>query len=283
MLRVINGNSFEALPVLITDGVKNPVIVTDPPYNIGYHYEGFTDKKPSGEYFSGLSFILSFCSRSVIIHYPEDICRISMEFHKQPERIISWVYNSNTNRQHRDIAFWGFRPDFSKVKQPYKNQTDKRVIELQKRTGGAKCYDWIFVNQVKNVSREKTVHPCQMPLEVMTNIIKMLPEGSTVIDPFCGSGTTGVACAEQGVSFIGIEIVPEYARLSYQRITFGGIYPCEFIKLPTSVGGPEGVPQGNAETDNGTGVHSPSEVPSTLPNPSGKPLPAITPVSGASD
>lgn len=52
------------------------------------------------------------------------------------ERVISWVYASNTGRQHRDVAYYGVKPDLKRVKQPYKNMDDKRIKELYKRTGG---------------------------------------------------------------------------------------------------------------------------------------------------
>jgi DNA modification methylase len=44
------------------------------------------------------------------------------------------------------------------------------------------------------------------------------PKGGTVLDPFMGSGTTGVACKELGRNFIGIEISPEYFKIAEQRI-----------------------------------------------------------------
>ena len=79
-------------------------------------------------------------------------------------------------------------------------------------------YDWIEVNQVKNVSKEKTKHPCQMPLELMKKIVKLLPEGITVVDPFAGSGTTILACTYEGISSIGIEIDSLYASIAHERI-----------------------------------------------------------------
>ena len=57
-----------------------------------------------------------------------------------------------------------------------------------------------------------------MPLEVMKNIIGILPDGITVIDPFMGSGTTGVACAELGVDFVGIELDEQYFEIAKKRI-----------------------------------------------------------------
>ena len=75
------------------------------------------------------------------------------------------------------------------------------------------------VLQVKNVSKDKTAHPCQMPLEVMKNIIGILPPDAVIVDPFMGSGTTAVACAELGRKFIGIEMDEDYFRIAEQRIS----------------------------------------------------------------
>lgn len=74
------------------------------------------------------------------------------------------------------------------------------------------------------MSKEKTNHPCQMPLEVMKNIIGILPDDCLIIDPFMGSGTTGLAVVEmnkkQNVDrdFIGIEIDKEYYEIAKERI-----------------------------------------------------------------
>lgn len=57
-----------------------------------------------------------------------------------------------------------------------------------------------------------------MPLEVMKNIIGILPKDAIIIDPFMGSGTTGVACKELGRDFIGIEIDKEYFDIASERI-----------------------------------------------------------------
>lgn len=84
--------------------------------------------------------------------------------------------------------------------------------------GGGRLYDWWEINQIKNVSKEKTEHPCQMPLEVMMNIIGILPEGYTILDPFMGSGTTGEACRLLGRDFIGIELDEKYFKIAKNRI-----------------------------------------------------------------
>lgn len=83
---------------------------------------------------------------------------------------------------------------------------------------GCKLYDWWNINQVKNVSKSKTKHPCQMPVEVMKNIVGILPKNSVIIDPFMGSGTTGVACKELGYEFVGCEIDTEYFNIAKERL-----------------------------------------------------------------
>lgn len=57
-----------------------------------------------------------------------------------------------------------------------------------------------------------------MPIDVMKRIVGILPDDALIIDPFCGSGTTGVACKILDRDFIGIEIDNEYARLATERI-----------------------------------------------------------------
>lgn len=199
------------------------VIVTDPPFNIGYHYSSYGDKLDNDEYLEMIG-TLVMGRKSVIVHYPERLYDISLETGLRPQRVVSWVYNSNTPRQHRDIAFFNVVPDFSQVRQPYKNPNDKRIKErIANGAKGAKLYDWWNINQVKNTSPEKTAHPCQMPLEVMKRIIGILPDNITVIDPFMGSGTTGVAVAELNGGgfnrrFVGMEIDGEYYRIARERL-----------------------------------------------------------------
>ena len=200
---------------------ERPVIVTDPPFNVGYHYNAYRDRRDPSEWLRMVAGLIDLAP-TVLVLYPEDLHRVSVAASAVPERVVSWVYPSNTRRQHRDIGFYGVRPDFSRVRQPYRNPGDKRVRALMERTGGAKSYDWMEVNQVKNVSREKTAHPCQMPLEVMSRVVRWLPDGSTVIDPFCGSGTTLLACANAGIDSIGMDIDPTYAEIAAHRLRAAG-------------------------------------------------------------
>ncbi len=62
-------------------------------------------------------------------------------------------------------------------------------------------------------------HPTQKPTGVIKWCIEQLPDTcQTILDPFMGSGTTGVACAKMGRKFIGIEIEPKYFDIACKRI-----------------------------------------------------------------
>ena len=68
-------------------------------------------------------------------------------------------------------------------------------------------------------NKDKRYHPTQKPVELIEKIIqKSSNEGDTVLDPFMGSGTTGVACVNTNRNFIGIEIDEEYFKIAEKRI-----------------------------------------------------------------
>ena len=63
------------------------------------------------------------------------------------------------------------------------------------------------------------LHPTEKPIPLMAEIVKdFTNHGETILDPFMGSGTTGVACVKLGRKFIGIELDPKYFDLSCRRI-----------------------------------------------------------------
>lgn len=62
-------------------------------------------------------------------------------------------------------------------------------------------------------------HPNEKPKELMADLVRSyVPEGGAVLDPFMGSGSTGVAAVELGYDFIGIEAEQEYAEIAQRRI-----------------------------------------------------------------
>ena len=65
----------------------------------------------------------------------------------------------------------------------------------------------------------KNFHPTIKPINLMQYLVRLItPPNGIVLDPFMGSGTTGVACKLEGVSFVGIEMNPEYHEIAAARI-----------------------------------------------------------------
>ena len=68
------------------------------------------------------------------------------------------------------------------------------------------------------LASEGKFHPTQKPLPLMEWCVEQLPSCTIILDPFMGSGTTGVACVKLGRKFIGIEIEPKYFDIACKRI-----------------------------------------------------------------
>lgn len=210
-MEIINGDfrEFE---------IPKGLVITDPPYNQGYNYNDYRDKLTDDEYIELLSKIPTPC---VIIHYPEETINILPKAIKAKcEQVVCWVYNSNTGKQSRLISWWGCKPDFRKVRQPYKNLNDKRIQKrISEGKTGAKLYDWWEINQVKNVSKEKTEHPCQMPEELIKRIILTTAQpNDLLIDVFAGSGTLAKVANELGFNSLNYEIDPIYCEIIKNRV-----------------------------------------------------------------
>jgi DNA modification methylase len=76
-------------------------------------------------------------------------------------------------------------------------------------------------------------HPCPKPLSLIKQLVLLASDvGETVLDPFMGSGTTGVACAKLERKFIGIEIEPKYFDIACRRIEAAYKQPDLFIGKP---------------------------------------------------
>lgn len=196
---------------------QESTIITDPPFNIGYHYDSCKDKLNKDDYMNLLSNRIEGFNNRVIIAYPEIVFAYSLHIQEPPLKTVSWVYNANTPKQHRMIAWFGFEPNFKLSGQPYKNPKDKRVKKLIEQGKQARLYDWWEIQQVKNVSKEKTEHPCQMPLEVMDRIVK-ISNPKFVIDPFVGSGTTALAAENNNIDFAGFDISADYCEIARKRL-----------------------------------------------------------------
>jgi site-specific DNA-methyltransferase (adenine-specific)/modification methylase len=91
----------------------------------------------------------------------------------------------------------------------------------------------ILKHSIAATNAERVGHPTQKPLRVMLWTLSFFPEAQSILDPFMGSGTTGVACVRTGRRFIGIEKEPKYFSIAKQRIE------AELARMPLFESPPE--------------------------------------------
>jgi len=196
------------LDVEFPDGI----MISDPPYNQKYHYGTFEDNLSDAEYEKLLSVFRRPC---VVIGYPEMIINTMTKVLGSVDEVVSWVYNSNTGKQSRLVAWYGCKPNFKLIPQEYKNPTDKRIARRIAEGKTCRGYDWWYINQVKNVSKEKTMHPCPIPEELIRRIIVSTVKSVVdVIDPFMGTGTVKRVAERLGHTFHGTEIDQQYFNVA---------------------------------------------------------------------
>ena len=212
------------------------MVFGDPDYNVGINYGGKDFTKPFDEYVDWYIGVMRESMRVLkdtgncfMINYPKQNAHLRVKYLDDEYPLTHdyvWVYNTNIGvspnkftTAHRSILHTRKTKDnnFYKdnVSEPYKNPNDRRIKEYVRRTGstGRMPYSWFEYNQVKNVSREKTDHPCQIPKELSRMLIcSCTKEGDTVLILFAGSGAEIDVCKDCDRNFISAEINEDYCR-----------------------------------------------------------------------
>ena len=134
--------------------------------------------------------------------------------------LINWV---KTGEQPRDVKNNQLRNDlFSSTRKFSKGKSTVQNHNINIINGANFTNVWSFLPPVYTpgrVQKQSYLHPTEKPIEVMKRLVEMLtPENGTVLDPFCGSGTTALACKELGRNYICIEKEPEYYQIACNRI-----------------------------------------------------------------
>ena len=131
-------------------------------------------------------------------------------------------------RNHEDVlVFYAEQPTYNPQMVPGERKTSRRVGTKTANYGKADKETFYDSTERYPLSVQRfgsridgaALHPTQKPVALMEYLIRTYTnEGDTVLDNTMGSGTTGVACANTGREFIGIERDPEYFRIASERI-----------------------------------------------------------------
>lgn len=225
------------------------LIVTSPPYNIGKAYER---RSSLDRYLEDQETVIDECVRLLSSHgsicwqvgnhvqdgqiFPLDIMLYPI-FRKhglQLRNRIVWHFEHGlhcTNRlsgRHETILWFTKTEDYTfnldpiRVPSKYPGKKFYKGPNAGKLSGnplGKNPGDvWIFPN-VKNNHVEKTVHPCQFPVELVERLVLSLTEpGDSVFDPYMGVGSAVVAALKHGRDGYGCDTESEYVKIARQRV-----------------------------------------------------------------
>jgi len=247
-LRVEHTAMIEPNTILVGDCIeilgqtllpKADLIFADPPFNIGYKYDLYEDRKKYDEYYEWTERWMSACvgvlkptgSFWVAIgdDYAAEVRVIARKLGLHLRNWVIWHYTFGQNtkkkfaRSHTHLFYWTmdakeFTFNDMAVRIPSARQTtyaDKRANPKGKVPDDV----WSFSRVCGTFNERVKWHPCQMPERLLERIIHVSSDpGDLVVDPFSGSGTTCVTAAGLGRLYCGIEISPKYAAHSRKRI-----------------------------------------------------------------
>ena len=244
---VIEGDCVKVLAGMPAGSVD--LVFADPPFNIGYEYDVYDDRRAKADY---LAWTEKWLAAAVRVLKPDGsfFLAIGDEFVAEHKVLLDalgltmrnwivWHYtfgvncSKKFNRSHahilyyvRDPKHYTFNPDSVRV--PSARMTtyaDRRANPVGKLPDDT----WVLrpqesdehfrddqdtwhVPRVCGTFKERLGHPCQMPEGVLDRIIRVASnENGIVLDPFAGSGTTLAVAKKLGRSYLGVELSEQYA------------------------------------------------------------------------
>ena len=214
MIELHHGNCLDILPTL--GSVE--AAVTDPPFGIGFDYSGNPDVARTPEaYWEWFSPKYQQMLDKVMLGGLVAIWQAQLYFRHYwdwfGDDIHIYCAAKNFVQLRKTPINYGYDPVIMFYKEgadPLRPQKPRRSIDFfVANTAGI----------ISDMTRIEKGHPCPRPLDAVREIVvNFTKPGGVVLDPFMGSGTTGVACVQTGRSFIGIEINETYFSIAEQRI-----------------------------------------------------------------
>lgn len=212
------------------------LILTDPPYSSGGAFSGDRRSRTGVKYadtaYEGATKLPDFSGDNMDQRAFTEFCRqifAKCREKTKPEGVIAcfidwrnlpaltdaiqaagWVW--------RGIAVWN-KPNGRPQKGRFRSEFEYIVwgsngpMPFERGVG---CLPGYY--RYSNVQSKDRTHQTEKPLQLIMDLLEIVPQGSTVCDPFMGSGTTAVACIKTGRNYIGFELSKEYHAAAEERI-----------------------------------------------------------------
>ncbi len=182
--------------------LSNLSVVTDPPYGIGYRHGKWRGK---------------LAGPSVAANEP--IEGDDRPFDPAPWLIYDNVIMWGANNYARRLPEGGGWLIWDKRNGMTSNDQADCEMAWTNTMRSVRIVHHLWNGMLKASERgERRVHPTQKPVDVMKWCLSFVRDAETIMDPYMGSGPTGIACVGLGLRFIGIEIEPKYFDIACRRI-----------------------------------------------------------------
>jgi len=213
-LKLYKGDCLEVMDKLIEQGIKVNAIITDSPYGMSYQSNGKKNKDLPMLYDKNLKWLPKFLRLSRTILKNDGHLYMFMPWQRVDEfkiQIENFFIPKNILIWYKDSFGMG---DLKGQYAPSYEMIMFAVKEQGRKLNGKRDKDIIKCKKTKI-----NLHPTQKPVELIEHLLlKSTNENDIVLDPFMGSGTTGVACVNTNRNFIGIEIDKDYFEIAKKRI-----------------------------------------------------------------
>ena len=211
-VRLFNGDCLEVMDMLIEEGIKVDAIITDPPYGINLTPQRqngkFKDTKVIND--ENIDIIKEFLQRAEML-----TDRIYMFASWKELGNIQPVFEKHFN--YKNCIVWdkmwfgmggNWRPNHEFILYGIsKNKKDSGSIPSNSKEN---------ILRHRRVTPQRLLHSCEKPISLIEEIVEQ--NGKIILDPFMGSGSTGVASINLNRKFIGIELDENYFKIAEERI-----------------------------------------------------------------
>ena len=222
-MKLINDDCLKVLPTLEESSID--LIITSPPYNLGNnHHTGnkqhraYNDNLPEGMYQAQQLQFLNECFKvlketgSLIYNHKN---RIRKGRQLSP---YEWIFKSNFIVK-QEIVWVNRSQNFDKMRfYPFTERLYWLTKKPETKLFNAINHQDIFDRKEWKPEGTKGKHKRAFPIKMVEDILNCFPDAKIVLDPYMGSGTTGVVAKNLNREFIGIEIDKTYFDMASKRI-----------------------------------------------------------------